>query len=250
MMAIFGDPEGKIVFSLSHGRHCDEEIFYDTQEELAKLGYPSISHTYDVEMGKKTVKDHALQRDKEIAESGACGSISTGWSWGANPAMWPTSNDIPIVKIIAVGGAYHPDIVAWADGMVPQATHDLRYDAYEHNPGPEAFKEIARTHIFTGNESDEVVERWARKMREHPRLSNESVLEIAPTCPIDYIILLGDLAILNELEIARGLGKKADVTEVRFNSDHAPMVHKSREFAKLLVARAVAIRNVPVSIAS
>lgn len=261
-MAVFGEVDDKPIISMSPGRHFDERVMYEVQEELARQNWASISHTYDVDayldaqgnLKYNKIADHAKKRDKAVAATGASSSIEFGWSWGAGPAIWPNKK-VPVAKIILAAGAFHPNVVAFLGEDTPETVHSIHYAAFEPQSagGTLAAEELLRNCIINTITDEEIILNWAKKIRSHPRVEDESQLSEPPTAPIDYIILKKDKAVLNQDDtrdadglvieegIATKLSKNSDVTKIWFDSDHGPMISKSKKCAHLIVQRAAAV---------
>lgn len=263
-MALYGEVNDRPIISFSPGRHFDEKAFYDLQAELAAQGWASISHSYDVDYyvdpkdgHKKLLKieDHAKKRNEAVAATGATSSIEFGWSWGANPALHPGSDEVPVVKIILAAGAPHKNTVRWLGKHVPEIAHPVNYAIYEPSADKDhkAAEELLRTCILSTVTDESIIFNWARKMGPHPRVSDESLLAKAPSVPIDYIVLSEDKSILNQEDyedrnnrktipgIAKQLAMGANVNILRFKGDHGSVISAPQELAAFVAKNSLEV---------
>jgi hypothetical protein len=262
-MAVYGDTEGKTILSMSPGRHFDDEVMYEVQEELARQDIASVSHTYDVEQGNKTIEDHANHRNEAVKKTGAAAMVGFGWSWGLNPEMWPGPDGVPVIKRIFLAGAPHPNTVAWLDDK-PEINHPLPYTIFEPKSDKDihAAVDLLKATILNTVEDEDLILHWAKKInqRPHPRVEGESVLEDAPKEPIDYIVIQGDKAITNQADyfdenhrvwnegIVTKLSRGVDVTSFKLAGDHGMPISAPKKLAELIACRFMAVTFEPVEV--
>src|SRR4051812_4392859 len=104
----------KPVFTLIHGRHFDETVWEEVQNNLRCDGWRSIALTLDVEDGSVDLDGHADAVRAAQWEAGAEGFIDVGWSWGANVAIRKQDKS-PVLKAILPAGAFHEASLAWSE---------------------------------------------------------------------------------------------------------------------------------------